>query len=350
MKTIHNSPENLAEVIHALYRLAISTTEIRELSLGILKILRNSFSTSLASIVFIYPNKVPFIKAVLKNGDVFFLKKGGKKILTKKEQEVFCSGKTFFSKNFIMLPLIFINNLGVITLRRPKALPALEDIEKKNLNTISEEISLIIRNVQLYAEHRKNIIATAKALTKFLNFYTSSSRIHPEYSFKIIKHLAKELGLTKNQVNCLEYAVLLHDAGKIEVPIDILRKEDPLSKEERELIKKHPREGVKILKNLNVFHPIIPIILYHHERYDGRGYPSGLKKKKIPLEARIMAVIDAFDAMIFDRPYKQRMSLTEAIKELKNNRGIQFDPEVVDAFLKVLKKKEIRNFFKKILK
>ncbi|HEC69374.1 MAG TPA: HD domain-containing protein [Candidatus Omnitrophica bacterium] len=330
---------------HAIYRAANSSSDIKNLISALLKIIQQSFSLDSCSIVLFYPNKNPFIKGNLKKKK-FSLKKGGKTILTKKEREIFKTGRAYFSKKTIVAPLIFINVLGLIILKKTKSKKYFEDTERKLLILLIEEISLVVRNFQIYEEHRKTIIGIVKALTQFLNKYSPSSIIHTQLIQKILKELAKIIPLTQQQLTSLEYATLLHDTGKIDIPQTLLKKNAPLSKEETEIIKRHPKKGVEILKNLQALRPVIPIILYHHEKYDGSGYPSGLKKKQIPLEARILSVIDAFDAMFFGRPYKKSLTLEECIKELKKNKGKQFDPQIVDSFIKVLNIKRIKKYLK----
>jgi HD-GYP domain-containing protein (c-di-GMP phosphodiesterase class II) len=104
-----------------------------------------------------------------------------------------------------------------------------------------------------------------------------------------------------------------------------------------------------MIKDLEILKPVIPIILHHHERYDGKGYPSKLKKEYIPLGSRILSILDAFDAMYFGRPYKKRKQLIEIEEELKTQKGTQFDPKIVDVFLKVIKKEEMRKYLRSFL-
>jgi len=125
-----------------------------------------------------------------------------------------------------------------------------------------------------------------------------------------------------------------------------LKKQAVLSKEEYSIIKRQHLESLKILEPLEFLKPVMPIITYHHERYDGTGYPKGLKGDQIPIGARIMAVADAFEAMISSRPYKgAKISISQALKEIKHNKGSQFDPDVVNAFTAVSKKEEFKKLF-----
>jgi len=133
----------------------------------------------------------------------------------------------------------------------------------------------------------------------------------------------------------LEVGALLHDVGKIGVADAILRKPGPLSAAEYVDIKAHPEVGKRMLHGISYLESAIPGMMYHHERYDGQGYPDQLAGLEIPLAGRIMAVADAFDAMTSDRPYRRAMSPQAAVAELERGAGTQFDPEVVAAFIRV---------------
>lgn len=145
--------------------------------------------------------------------------------------------------------------------------------------------------------------------------------------------LGAAVGLDERSLEMLEYAALLHDIGKIAVPEEILNKKGPLSVDEFALIKEHPLTAVKMLGELALLRPAVPAIRGHHERLDGRGYPDGLAGDLIPLEARILAVPDAFDAMTSHRPYRPAMPVDAAMDELCLGKGTQFDPQLVDLFL-----------------
>jgi HD-GYP domain-containing protein (c-di-GMP phosphodiesterase class II) len=130
----------------------------------------------------------------------------------------------------------------------------------------------------------------------------------------------------------------LHDIGKIGVPDNILLKPGALTKKEWEIIKRHPIYAVNILKHVPRLKPIIPIIYHEHERYDGKGYVDGIKGDNIPIESRIIAVADAYEAMTSNRPYRKALSDNKAISRIKDGSGTQFDPKVVKAFLKIIKR------------
>jgi len=148
--------------------------------------------------------------------------------------------------------------------------------------------------------------------------------------------LSEALGLPQDRIDIVRAAGLLHDIGKVGIPDSTLNKKGTLTNEEWELIKAHPKLGVEIIRHVIDLVNCLPIILHHHEHYDGSGYPSGLKGDNIPLEARILAIADAFDAITSPRPYRGQLSTQQALKELKRCAGTQFDPELVDTFCKVI--------------
>jgi len=148
--------------------------------------------------------------------------------------------------------------------------------------------------------------------------------------------LAEALGLSKDAIDTIRAAGLLHDVGKIAVPDSTLNKKGALNDEEWELIRAHPKLGIEILRHIIDLVNCIPVILHHHERYDGSGYPTSLKGDNIPLESRILAIADAFDAITSPRPYRKQLSIQEALNELKRCAGTQFDPKLVDVFCKLI--------------
>jgi putative nucleotidyltransferase with HDIG domain len=150
--------------------------------------------------------------------------------------------------------------------------------------------------------------------------------------------IAEELGLSREEVKKVELAALLHDIGKIGIPERILRKEGKLTEEEYEEIKKHPTVGAEILSSISQLKDVIPAIQHHQERYDGKGYPAGLWNDNIPLYARIISVADTFDAMTSDRPYRKHFPEDVALKEIELNKGLQFDPLCVEAFIRAYNK------------
>ena len=172
-----------------------------------------------------------------------------------------------------------------------------------------------------------------RAILNTLTAKYSEEKVHSERVSRFCKIIAENLGLKIADIESVQLAGLYHDIGKIAIPDAILDKPSSLNDEEYEIIKKHTKIGYDILKAADEYSSLAEDALYHHERFDGNGYPSGLKGTEIPLFSRIICVADAYEAMTSDRPYRKALSKTMAIDELKKHSGSQFDPEIVKAFL-----------------
>jgi len=169
------------------------------------------------------------------------------------------------------------------------------------------------------------------------DYYT---RAHSEEVTEYALWIAQELGLSEEAQKTIRYAGLLHDVGKIGIPDEILRKPGHLTDEEYEVMKQHPVVGAMIVSSIPDMTDILPGVKHHHERWDGKGYPDALAGESIPLLARILAVPDTFSAMTTDRPYRKGMKWSEAMRKIREGRGTQFDPEIVDAFFAALDKRQ----------
>ncbi len=201
-------------------------------------------------------------------------------------------------------------------------------------------VGLLAEKQRRYIKQLKETyIATLKALAEATDARDSYTQGHSERVAKYAVLIAKEMLLAERQIYYLEQAALLHDIGKIAVPDTVLHKTSSLNEEEWVIMKKHPEYSQRIISNLNFLSETIPTILYHHKRFDHKGYPFGKLEGEIPVTAGILAVADAFDAMTSDRPYRNKLSLEQALEELEKCAGTQFDPCVVTA-LKNLRAKE----------
>ncbi len=156
---------------------------------------------------------------------------------------------------------------------------------------------------------------------------------HLERVRRLALNLALALNWSVEDTAILELGAILHDIGKIAVPSKVLKKTGPLDKEEWKLMRQHPEVGAKMLEGVDHLKAAVPYVLYHHEWWNGSGYPAGLKGLKIPREGRLLAIVDAFDAMTTSRPYHDSMPAVDALDELTRYRGIYFDPDMVDAFI-----------------
>ncbi|MBC8356466.1 MAG: HD-GYP domain-containing protein [Planctomycetes bacterium] len=192
------------------------------------------------------------------------------------------------------------------------------------------------RNVELFREREELLVSMVRALVSAIEAKDEYTRGHSERVALYGKRVAEELGLGEDYCERLYLTGLLHDVGKIGVRDAVLRKPGPLTDEEFEEIKQHPDKGWAILQDLEPLTYVFPGVLHHHENYNGRGYPDGLAADNIPLDGRILAVADAFDAMTSDRPYRSGMPQEKAEAILKDGAGKQWDPEMIDAFFRAM--------------
>ncbi|MDA1054751.1 MAG: HD-GYP domain-containing protein [Planctomycetota bacterium] len=192
------------------------------------------------------------------------------------------------------------------------------------------------RNVELFREREELLVSVVRALVSAVEAKDEYTRGHSERVALYGKRLAEELGLGEDYCERLYLTGLLHDIGKIGVRDAVLRKPDALTDAEFEEIKQHPDKGWAILQDLEALNYVLPGVLHHHESLDGRGYPDGLAGHQIPLDGRILAVADAFDAMTSDRPYRNGMPLERAEAILKDGAGKQWDADMIEAFFRAL--------------
>ena len=194
---------------------------------------------------------------------------------------------------------------------------------------------------QQVQKHYEQIAPTIYALTAAIDAKDSYTFEHSCHVSDYAVLLAKKIGLEPNDIEIAKEAGLLHDIGKIGIPESILKKQGRLNDEEYEIMKTHVTNSIEMIHFLPNMNYVIPAVLSHHERYDGKGYPRGLKGEDIPLLGRILAVCDSFDAMTTKRTYKEAMSIDYAISELERNKGTQFDPKLAEAFIELLKEGKI---------
>jgi diguanylate cyclase (GGDEF)-like protein/putative nucleotidyltransferase with HDIG domain len=181
-----------------------------------------------------------------------------------------------------------------------------------------------------------SLLSTLQTLITIINARDRYTYGHSERVARYALLIGERLALPADELRLLRYAAFLHDIGKIELERDILTKRGTLTEEERAVIMRHTLYGVQIIEPIQSLEGILRVVLHHHERYDGQGYPAGLAGQDIPVLARVLAVADAFDAMRSHRPYREALSAAAAVEEIRRGRGQQFDPAVADAFLAAL--------------
>ena len=204
------------------------------------------------------------------------------------------------------------------------------------LHSVIEVISILLKNIELYQDLKTFLIAVVKCLVTAIEAKDIYTRGHSERVNHISMLIAKAMNLSLTDKENINWSSMLHDVGKIGIPEAILTKTGRLTDKEFAHIKGHPNRGYSILKPIQGFQPALDGVRYHHERYDGRGYPDGLKEEQIPLYARIIAVADTYDAITSDRAYRKGRSHEEAIGEIERVTGTQLDPEIVRIFLSLI--------------
>jgi HD-GYP domain-containing protein (c-di-GMP phosphodiesterase class II) len=190
-----------------------------------------------------------------------------------------------------------------------------------------------------YAETRAMFIGTVSALSQAIDAKDGFTRGHADRVSRIAGAIAREMGLSERSIEEIELAGMLHDIGKIGVEDQILMKPARLDPHEQELMRRHPIYGASILEPSDALRPLVPLVLHHHENFDGSGYPEGRKGEDIPLGSRIIIVADAYEAMTSDRIYRKAIGHERAMDQLNRYKGIQFDPKVVRALGSLLEKR-----------
>jgi putative nucleotidyltransferase with HDIG domain len=338
--------KSLISAIHSIYRLVNSTYELKDLISRLGRLICQIFNSQYCLIILLDPSKkFSILKCLISNKKKLIFDKrqkvsGG---LQKRILRTLCAVR---KDNTLAIPMICEDIIGLIIIKRNKGLAPFDIFNQEMLMTIIEQGIIGIKNLQLYEEQQKIVLGSIKSLVTLLDTRVPQEYTHSPYFSRLVTAVGHEMRLDEKQIESLKYASLLHDTGKADIPLEILTKTTKLTPREYSIIKNHPVKGAQILRSFQILKPVIPIIMHHHEKFDGTGYPSRLKKNQIPQGARIMAVADAFEAMVYGRPYRERMDIASAIKEIKKKSGTQFDPKVVDAFLKAIKKVNTKIYLK----
>ncbi len=203
----------------------------------------------------------------------------------------------------------------------------------------TNNVIITVENTRLNLKLAEGYRSTIKALAAAVDAKDHYTSGHSERVMEMALASARILNMSQAELKILEYAGILHDVGKIGIPDRILTKTGNLTSEEFEIIKQHPCLGANMITDVSFLEEARNLVLHHHERYDGLGYPDGLSGEAIPLGARLLAVADAFDSMTSDRSYRPAMSAEDAVNELYNNIGTQFCPVAVQALAEAIKQK-----------
>ncbi len=239
-------------------------------------------------------------------------------------------------------PLIVRNKfVGLINLGEKESKKPFSRKDVQLLSSMSDHIAVAIENAKLYEGLLKSYLSAVSALAEAIETKDPYTRGHSERVSKYAALIAKSMNFSKSEIEGIRVAGILHDIGKIGVPEGILLKFAPLTDAEFSVIKEHPVASAKIIEKAAFPWEIEPLARHHHERYDGTGYPDGLKGEDIPLGARILAVADTYEALLADRPYRRGFPKEKALEIIKEAAGIQLDPKIVPVFLELVEKGDL---------
>ncbi len=328
--------------VHTVHRLISSTLNMNEL---LPRLARLCTQVTRAKMCVIYIRKKNYLKPQAVASVDSNLKPAKISILHSNVGRTLEEGSIILNRNVLWVPLIEEDLIGSICLRQKQSGKAFDSNDREILSVLAEQAVVAIKNAQLYETQNRILLESLKSLSKALDAKSPRTYTHPDSFVDLVLAIADEYGVAPEEKEYIKYATLLLDTGKLAVPETILKKPDFLTEEEYNSVKAHPIKSAEIVKSIKTLKPVVPIILHHHERYDGKGYPKGLKGAKIPLGARILAVADTFEAMICHRPYKKSVNFRTAISEIEKHSGEQFDPEVVAAFKRAVKKGKIQKIF-----
>jgi putative nucleotidyltransferase with HDIG domain len=247
------------------------------------------------------------------------------------------------TRSLLCVPLINKQRvIGVLEVMNKNDGTVFDQSDCDILTAFAFQSAIALGNAKLYSELRRSFADTVRVIANAVEARDVNTAGHTIRVTQIALEIARELGWSQEQLEILEIGALLHDIGKIGMPDGILHKPAYLTEEEYRQMKQHPIVGAQMLTGVDALRPMLPYILYHQERYDGKGYPFGLTGEEIPIEGRLLAVADTFDAMTSDRPYRNGLDIEAALAEIVEYSGTQFDPTVVDALVRVHQNGKLR--------
>ncbi|MCK5595379.1 HD domain-containing protein [bacterium] len=346
LKLLHNISETLTLQL-----------DIRKLLTSVIKLISQKTSTEKISVMLIdkktkllrikaakgvTKTKIKTVKFKIGEGVAGWVAREGKPVLVKNVLRSHRFKNVINEKEkrqLICVPLkVRARTIGVISVEEKVGGLAFTKDDLTILTTIGYEAAIAVSNALLFDEVQQSYFYTITALVKAMEAKEPYTQGHSDRVKKYALSIAREMRLSKENIELIKRFGALHDIGKIGIPLRILNKPDKLTKEEWKIIKSHPRIGVTIIETIDFMKLAKPIILSHHERYDGKGYPMRLRDKKIPLVAKIFNVADAYDAMLSNRPYRKAFNKEYALVELAQCAGTQFDPRIAKIAIKVFKK------------
>lgn len=333
--------QSLVAAVHMVYRLVNATHTVEELSLRLTRLLCQFVRASSASVLLLDSTKKRFeMKASFDNQiNTLTMKRQIKNL--DPQLIMVAKGKALRQAHLLALPLVADDYLGVLLVCRESSENPFDDFDVQLLSVFAEQTVTAIRNLQLL-KAQESITAGAISVMASLVNQLPVGKHTPAY-VQVVRLLCRRLRESQEGTKLLVAASVLHDVGLIDIPSKVLGKKGKLTFDEFATVQSHIAKTISILSPFTQLRPLLPIIRHHHERYDGTGYPSRLSAEQIPFGSRVLAVVDAFEAMVQERPWRHAYSVDESLAMLRQQAGKQFDPKIVQAFLMLAQQKKFRN-------
>ncbi len=334
-------PKTIAlSTVHTISRILSSTLDIDELLPRIARLSLQVLRAKRCSIMLLDKYKKNLIPKAVVDISKKHLKSEPIRIEKSLPGKAIKEGRVIMRPKFLCVPLVSEEHIiGAISISQRLDNKPFTIFDREILTTLSEQAVIAIKNAQLYDEQEKLTLNSIKAFASILSSGVADNYGRTNLFINITMSLGMELKLRSDQMRMLYYASLLHNVSQMGVPDKILKKSTKLTGKDYRIIREQHLKGTELIKPIGGrLKAVLPIIIHHHERYNGTGYPSGLRGEDIPLGSRILAVADSFEAMLSKRPYRRKLSISQAVVEIVKHSGEQFDPIIVDAFVRVIKR------------
>lgn len=339
-ETVH--PRALAlSTMHSVHRVINSSLRLKELLPRIGRLGAQILKASGCSIMLTDPERQYLVPFFSFGTHPRFVHKQRVRFGRGLEGHIADTGEFCLANRHIAVPFIEDDVVGVMTLWGKADRQSFTRTDLEILKSLSEQAVVAIKNAQLFERTEELTLGSIKAINELMKRHFGDKQDDTEVIGAMVLAVGKQMGLPGSGLVHLERAILLLDTGQLAFPEKAWQKKEKLTQKELEEIRSIPIRGANLLRSISSLKPVLPIVMHRHERYDGKGYPQGLKGEEIPLGARIVAVADSFMAMVSKRHYRQQLTIKGALEEIDKYRGTQFDPAVVDAFLVVMKDRAI---------
>lgn len=337
-ETVH--PRALAlSTMHSVHRVINSSLRLKELLPRIGRLSAQILKAQGCSIMLTDPERRYLMPFFSLGSHPRFVHKQRVRFGRGLEGHIADTGEFCLQNRCIAVPFIEDDVVGVMTLWGKADRQSFTRTDLEILKSLSEQAVIAIKNAQLFERTEELTLGSIKTINELMKRHVGDQQGNIDMVGEIVIAVGQQMELPGSELVHLERAILLLDTGQLAFPDRAWQKKEKLTQKELEEIRSIPIRGANLLRSISSLKPVLPIVMHRHERYDGKGYPQGLKGEEIPMGARIVAVADSFLAMISKRHYREQLTVRGALEEILKHKGTQFDPVVVDAFFKVMKEK-----------